>query len=146
MKGLVIRWLISAVSLLVVSHVVPGFHVQSFMYALLAALFLGILNAVVRPVLIILTLPLTIFTLGLFLLIINGFMLWLLSGMIKGIYIESFGSAFLGALILKWHRVAGQLHDQRTGSGSICRPSQGFGRALALNRKEFREVPRYGSN
>ena len=100
MKGLVIRWLISAVSLLVVSHVVPGFHVQSFMYALLAALFLGILNAVVRPVLIILTLPLTIFTLGLFLLIINGFMLWLLSGMIKGIYIESFGSAFLGALIL----------------------------------------------
>ena len=100
MKGLIIRWLISAASLLVVSHVVPGFHVQSFMYALLAALFLGILNAVVRPILIILTLPLTIFTLGFFLLIINGFMLWLLSGLIKGIYIESFGSAFLGALIL----------------------------------------------
>jgi len=100
MKGLIIRWLISAASLLLVSHVVPGFHVQSFLYALLAALFLGILNAIVRPILIVLTLPLTIFTLGFFLLIINGFMLWLLSGLIKGIYIDSFGSAFLGALIL----------------------------------------------
>jgi putative membrane protein len=100
MKGILIRWMISALSLLLVSHVVPGIHVQSFWYALPAAAGLGILNAIVRPILIVLTLPLTIFTLGLFLFIINGLMLWMLSGIFKGIYIDTFWSAVFGALIL----------------------------------------------
>ena len=100
MKGLLFRWIVSGLSLLLVGYIVPGFTVQSFGYALLAAAFLGILNAVVRPVLILLTLPLTVLSLGLFIFVVNGLMLWLLSGIIKGINIESFGSAILGALIL----------------------------------------------
>jgi putative membrane protein len=100
MKGLFVRWIVSGLSLLLAGYLVPGIEVQSVGYALLAAAFLGILNAVVRPVLILLTLPLTVLTLGLFIFVVNGLMLWLLSGIIKGIYIDSFGSAMLGALIL----------------------------------------------
>lgn len=100
MNGLLIRWLISGLSLLAVGYIVPGIEIQSFGYALLAAAFLGVLNAVVRPVLIILTLPLTFLTMGLFLFVINGLMLYLLSWMLKGIEISSFWSALAGALIL----------------------------------------------
>lgn len=85
---------------MLVSYLVPGIHVQGFGSALLAAAFLGILNALVRPILIILTLPLTILTMGLFILVINGFMLMLLSTFLKGIYIAGFWPAFWGALIL----------------------------------------------
>lgn len=100
MRGILIRWILSGLSLILVGYLVPGIEVQSFFYALVAAAFLGILNAVIRPVLIILTLPLTILTLGLFIFVINALMLWLLSVILKGIYIESFWSALIGALIL----------------------------------------------
>jgi len=100
MKGLVIRWLINGLSLLLVSRLVPGIHVDSFFSALVAAVFLGILNAVVRPILIVLTLPLTILTLGLFILAINGFMLMILASVIKGVHVQGFWPAVGGALIL----------------------------------------------
>ena len=100
MKGILVRWLISGLSLLLVSHLVPGIEIKSFPYALLAAAGLGILNAIIRPVLILLTLPLTILTLGLFIFFINAFMLWIIAGIFKGIYISSFWSALVGALIL----------------------------------------------
>ncbi|MEW6262985.1 MAG: phage holin family protein [Thermodesulfobacteriota bacterium] len=100
MKGLVLRWFISALSLLLVSHLVPGFEVRSLFSALVAAVVLGILNAVVRPLLIILTLPLTFLTLGLFVFVINALILWLMSGIIKGIEIAGFWPALGGAIIL----------------------------------------------
>ncbi|MEE9435645.1 MAG: phage holin family protein [Candidatus Adiutricales bacterium] len=100
MNGLLFRWLISAVSLLIISYIVPGIEVQGFFYALIAALFLGVLNAIVRPVLIILTLPLTILTLGLFLFVVNGIMLMLVSLVLKGFHVNGFWPAVLGALLL----------------------------------------------
>ena len=100
MNGILIRWLINGLSLLMVSYLVPGIWVDGFFYALLAAAVLGVLNAIVRPILVLLTLPLTIFSLGLFLFIINGLMLWMLPGIIQGIHIEGFWSAVFGALIL----------------------------------------------
>ena len=100
MKGLIIRWLLSALTLLLVSHLVPGIHVENFFYALLAAAGLGVLNAIIRPILIVLTLPLTVLTLGLFIFVINGLVLWMLSGIFKGIAIDSFWSAFIGALLI----------------------------------------------
>jgi len=100
MRGLVLRWLISAASLVAVSYLVPGIEVQGFFSALIAAVILGVLNAVVRPVLIILTLPLTILTLGFFLLVINGLMLMLASALLPGFTVHGFWAALLGALLL----------------------------------------------
>ncbi|MBW1708883.1 MAG: phage holin family protein [Deltaproteobacteria bacterium] len=100
MNGLLLRWLISALSLLLISYLVPGIEVEGFFYALVAAAFLGVLNAVVRPVLIVLTLPLTILTLGLFILILNSFMLVIVSAIIKGFHVHGFWAAFWGALLL----------------------------------------------
>jgi putative membrane protein len=89
--------LISALSLLLISRLLPGIHVTGFWNALWAAAILGVLNAVVRPILVILTLPLTIFTLGFFIIIINGLMLWMLKGLIQ---IDTFWTAVGGALLL----------------------------------------------
>lgn len=100
MAGLVLRWLISAASLLAVSYLVPGIEVKGFFSALIAALVLGVLNAVVRPILILLTLPLTIVTLGLFLLVVNGLMLLLASALLPGFAVHGFWAAVLGALVL----------------------------------------------
>ncbi|MBW2093193.1 MAG: phage holin family protein [Deltaproteobacteria bacterium] len=100
MKGLILRWFISALSLLLISYVVPGIEVEGFLYALVAAAFLGVLNAIVRPVLFILTLPLTILTLGLFILVLNGFMLIIVSVIIKGFHVHGFWPALLGAILL----------------------------------------------
>ena len=100
MKGLLIRWIVSALSLLAVGYLVPGFEVKNFLYALAAAAVLGILNAVVRPILIVLTLPLTILTMGLFIFVINALMLWFLSAILEGIEISGFWSALFGAIIL----------------------------------------------
>ena len=100
MSGLFTRWLISAVSLLFVGYLVPGIEVKSFLNALIAAAILGILNAVVRPILVVLTLPLTVFTLGLFLFVINAVMLLIISAITDFIHIQGFWSALVGALIM----------------------------------------------
>lgn len=97
---LLFRWLLNALALLVVANIVPGIHVDSFYHALIAALILGLANALVRPILIVLTLPVTIITLGLFILVINALMILLASTIVKGFTVDGFVPAFLGAIAL----------------------------------------------
>jgi putative membrane protein len=100
MRGLMVRWVVSALSLLLTAALLPGIRVGGVFSALVAAAFLGIFNALLRPVLIILTLPINILTLGLFTLVINGLMLQLVASVIKGVEIDGFGWAVLGSLVL----------------------------------------------
>ncbi len=97
---LLIRWLINAITLLIIAHVLPGFHFASFYSALITALVLGLVNVIIRPFLILLTLPINILTLGLFTLIINALMLWLVASIVKGFTIDTFSTAVWAALIL----------------------------------------------
>ncbi len=100
MKGLLLRWLILSVAIMVAAYLFPGIQVGGFGSALVAALVLGILNAFFRPILIILTLPINILTLGLFTFVINAFLLMMTSGVIGGLVVDGFGSALLGSLII----------------------------------------------
>jgi putative membrane protein len=102
---LLLTWIINAAALFAVPYLTNAVHVDSFATALVAALILGLVNTLIRPVLIVLTLPVTILTLGLFILIINGLMFWLVADFIRGFSVASFGSAILGALlysIISW--------------------------------------------
>jgi putative membrane protein len=96
---LLLKWLLSAAALLTVASLYSGVQVRSFSDALIAALVIGLLNAVVRPVLIILTLPVTLLTLGLFLFVINAWMFWWASSLLSGFAVEGFWAAMLGSLI-----------------------------------------------
>jgi putative membrane protein len=98
MKVLV-KWLLSAVALLAVANLYGGVMVSSFGAAMIAALVMGLLNAVVRPILIILTLPLTLVTLGLFLFVINAAMFWSAAAVLDGFQVQGFGAALIGSLI-----------------------------------------------
>ena len=100
MKGLVIRWLVLAVAIMAASYLLDGIEVKGFFSALGAAAMLGILNAFFRPVLLILTLPINILSLGLFTFIINALMLKMASGVIPGFDVRGFWTALLGALII----------------------------------------------
>lgn len=100
MTRLLIHWVVGALLLLVVAHVVPGFRVDGFKAALIAALVIGLVNATVGTFLKILTLPLTFLTLGVFLLIINALMLMLASAIVRGFHVEGFVPAFWAALML----------------------------------------------
>lgn len=97
---LVTNWFISALSLVIVAHLISGFVVRSFGTALLASLVIGFINATIGVVLKILTLPLTVLTLGLFLFVVNALMLLLASAIVPGFRIEGFLPAFLGAIIV----------------------------------------------
>jgi putative membrane protein len=81
------------------AYVVPGIAVADFWTALIAAIIIGLINALVRPILLILTLPINIFTLGLFTLVINALMFWLAASLVRGFEIRDFTAAFLGALV-----------------------------------------------
>ncbi len=96
---LLAKWLLSAVALLCVAYLYSGVEVRSFGAALGAAFVLGLLNVVLRPVLVILTLPVTILTLGLFLFVINALLFWAASGLLSGFHVAGFGAALLGSLI-----------------------------------------------
>jgi len=100
MTSFVINLLISAGLLLVVAHVVSGIEVRDWGAALLAAFVLGIVNAIVRPLLVVLTLPLTIVTLGLFLFVVNALMLQLAAWFVPGFKVAGFGPALLASLLL----------------------------------------------
>jgi putative membrane protein len=100
MKGILIRWLILTVAILSAAYLLDGMEVQGFTSAFFAAAVLGILNAVLRPVLIILTLPLNILSLGLFTFVINAFLLKLASGVIPGFEVHGFWPALFGSLII----------------------------------------------
>lgn len=92
-------WILNAVALLIVAYILPGITVASFWSALIAALVLGLVNTLVKPVLILLTLPVTVVTLGLFLLVINGLLFWFVGSVLKGFAVNGFWWALLGALV-----------------------------------------------
>ena len=96
---LILKWLLSATALLAVAYLYSGVVVTSFTGALIAAAVLGALNAVVRPVLVLLTLPVTVVTLGLFLFVINALMFWAAAGLVSGLNVRGFGAALIGSLI-----------------------------------------------
>jgi putative membrane protein len=98
--NLLVQWVLYAVALLIVSRIVPGFTVVGLWPALIAALVIGLLNATVGFFLKIITFPLSVLTLGLFLLVINGLMIMLASGVVRGFHVRGFMPAFWGAVVL----------------------------------------------
>jgi len=99
MKRFFIGWLVNTTALLVVIHVVSGISIDRWQTTFIASLVLGLLNIFIRPVLIILTLPVNVLTLGIFTLFINGFMFYLAASLVRGFEVMNFGSAFLGAFV-----------------------------------------------
>jgi len=98
--GLLIRWVINALGLLLIANVIGGISLQGFDAALVAILVLGIANAIVRPILRILTLPLTIITLGLFTFVLNGFILYMVASVVNGFQIDSILAAIIATILL----------------------------------------------
>ncbi|HWK69226.1 phage holin family protein [Pollutimonas sp. M17] len=96
---IILVWILNAVALLIVAYILPGITVASFGSALIAALVLGLLNTLVKPVLILLTLPITIVTLGLFLLVLNALVFWFAGSVLKGFQVNGFWWALLGAFV-----------------------------------------------
>lgn len=96
---LLFKWLLSAAALLAVAHLYTGVQVTSFGVALIAALVIGLFNSVLRPVLVVLTLPVTLVTVGLFLFVINALMFWAAASVLDGFQVRGFGAALLGSLI-----------------------------------------------
>jgi len=97
---LLLNWLLSAIALLIVAHVVPGFIVSGFVAALLASVVIGFVNATLGLALKVITFPLTVITLGLFWFVINALMLVLASALVPGFQVSGFGAAFIGAIVL----------------------------------------------
>jgi putative membrane protein len=93
-------WLLTAVAFIITAYVVPGIRIASFGAAMGAAIIMGVVNVLVRPVLVLLTLPVTILTLGLFLLVVNALCLKLVGALTPGIQVKSFGTAIIGSLVL----------------------------------------------
>jgi putative membrane protein len=99
MLNLLARWILNAAALLLVAYLYPGVQVESFLSAALAALVLGLVNAFVRPLLIVLTLPVTLITLGLFLFVINALLFWFVAEIVHGFSVSGFGAALLGSIL-----------------------------------------------
>jgi putative membrane protein len=97
---LILRWALNTLALFIVVTIVPGFHYRSIVSLAIAALVLGLLNALIKPILVLLTLPITIVTLGLFLIILNAVMLKLTAAFTPGFRIDDFVAAILGAIVL----------------------------------------------
>jgi putative membrane protein len=102
---LLVVWLINAIALMAVAYLLPGIAVSSFVTALLAALVLGLVNAVMRPILILLTLPVTLLTLGLFIFVINGLLFWFVGSFVAGFTVTGFWPGVFGAIaysVVSW--------------------------------------------
>ena len=99
MARLLLTWLLNAVALLVVTALLPSIHITSLGAALGAALLLGLINTLLRPILVILTLPVTVLTLGLFLLILNGLLFWMAGSLFGGFVVDGFWAGVLGAIL-----------------------------------------------
>ena len=99
-KNYIIRWLINAVGLLIVSKIMGSIEIDGLLTAVVAAAVIGIINTFLRPILIILTLPINILTLGLFTLVINGLIFYFVGSIVEGFQVTGYLAAFLGALIL----------------------------------------------
>lgn len=96
---LLLRWILNAVALMLLPELLSGLRVDSYWAALASALLLGLVNALIRPLLILVTLPITLVTLGLFTLVINGLLFWLVSSLVAGFQVADFFTAFMGALL-----------------------------------------------
>jgi len=126
-KGFLFRWVVNALGLLFISWLFSGIRVDGVGWAFVAALFLGVFNALIRPLLILLTLPITLVTMGLFILVINALMLWLTGWLLSGFHVQGFWTAVGGSLVLSIISLAanglvgdrGQIEviDMRRGSG-----------------------------
>jgi putative membrane protein len=116
MLRLLVVWLINALALLAVAYVLPGIVLADFTTALVAALVLGLVNTLIRPVLILLTLPATILTLGLFIFVINGLLFWMVGSWLQGFTVGGFWWGVLGAIvysIVSWALSAALLPERR---------------------------------
>jgi putative membrane protein len=114
---LLLVWLINTVALILVAYLLPGVSVATFTSALVAALVLGLVNTVIRPILILLTLPVTILTLGLFIFVVNGLLFWLVGSFIQGFLVAGFWWGVLGAIaysVISWLLTALLLHRAPT--------------------------------
>jgi len=98
--GFLLRIIVYTLALLLAGHVVPGIRLDGLVSALVAGLLLGLVNAIVRPILVVLTFPITLLTLGLFLLVLNAFCLWLVSVFVTGFHVDGVWPAFWGALLV----------------------------------------------
>ena len=98
--NILFNWFLNAVAIMIAAYVLPGVHVKDFMVALVLAVILGIINAILRPILLILTLPINILTLGLFTFIINAFLIMLTASLVKGFSVDSFLWALAFSLLL----------------------------------------------
>ena len=96
---LLLRWALNAVALMLIPELLTEIRVDGYTAALVSALLLGFANAIIRPLLVLVTLPITILTLGLFTLVINALMFWMVSGLVEGFVVPDFWTAFWGALI-----------------------------------------------
>ncbi len=117
---LLIIWTLNALALLAVESFVPGIHVEGFMAALVAAFILGLVNTLIRPILLVLTLPVTVVTLGLFIFVINGLMFWFAGSILRGFVVDTFWHGVLGAVlysIFSWalNSAATQLLSRKHG-------------------------------
>jgi len=114
---LIILWILNALALLAVANYVPGIHVDGFVSALVAAFFLGLVNTLIRPILVLMTLPVTLLTLGMFIFMINGLLFWLVGSVLRGFVVDSFWHGVMGAVlysIFSWamSSAAAQLMNQ----------------------------------
>jgi putative membrane protein len=124
MRGLVIRWLVSAVALYLTSQIVRGIEIDGVVPLLFAAVTIGVLNAVVRPLVLLLTLPLNVLTLGLFTLVVNAGMLWMASQVVIGFRVHGFWSALGGWLLMSFFTFLINLLIGETGQIEIVRIRQ----------------------
>jgi putative membrane protein len=92
-------WLLNTLALIAVAYLMPSITIADFKSALIAALILGLVNAFIRPILVLLTLPVTVLTLGLFILVINGLLFWFVGSVVRGFVVEGFWSGFIGAIL-----------------------------------------------
>jgi putative membrane protein len=115
---ILIAWLINAVALFLLPHVFKWVQVDSWWAAVIAALVLGLVNALIRPVLVLLTLPVTLLTLGLFIFVINGLLFWAVGSFLEGFRVSGFWSGFFGAIVyslISWALASLLLPSKRTG-------------------------------
>lgn len=96
---LLLIWALNALALIAVANFVPGIHVEGFGSALIAAFFLGLVNTLIRPLLLVLTLPVTVVTLGLFIFVVNGLLFWAVGSVLRGFVVDSFWHGVLGAVM-----------------------------------------------
>jgi putative membrane protein len=100
MPRFLLTWVLTALALVITANLVPGFKIDSFPAALIAAVVLGLVNAIIRPILVLLTLPITIVTLGLFLFIVNALTIWLAGSITPGFIVTGFVPALVGSIVL----------------------------------------------